>query len=74
MRFYKILSESIKDYLQNNPKVSKIYDEIPLNLDMELSEYQDRVESLMDEWSYEKWSVQDGSSERTLMYTRRDHD
>jgi|688.fasta_scaffold481240_3 hypothetical protein len=74
MRFYKILSESIKDYLQNNPKVSKMYDEIPLNLDMELSEYQDRVESLMDEWSYEKWSVQDGSSERTLMYTRRDHD
>jgi hypothetical protein len=51
-----------------------MYDEIPLNLDMELSEYQDRVESLMDEWSYEKWSVQDGSSERTLMYTRRDHD
>jgi hypothetical protein len=74
MRFYKILSEAIKDYLQNNPKVSKIYDEIPLNLDFEISEYQDKVESLMDEWSYERWSVQEGTSDRTLMYTRRDHE
>jgi hypothetical protein len=74
MRFYKILSEAIKDYLQNNPKVSKIYDEIPLNLNIDLSEYKDRVTSLMDEWSYEKWSLQDGSEERTLLFTRRDHD
>jgi hypothetical protein len=74
MRFYRILGEAIKDYLQNNPKVSKIYDEIPLNLNIDLSEYKDRVTSLMDEWSYEKWSLQDGSEERTLLFTRRDHD
>jgi len=74
MRFYRILGEAIKDYLQNNPKVSKIYDEIPLNLNIDLSEYKDRVISLMDEWSYEKWSLQDGSEERTLLFTRRDHD
>lgn len=74
MRFYRILGEAIKDYLQNNPKVSKIYDEIPLNLNIDLSEYKDRVTSLMDEWSYEKWSLQNGSEKRTLLFTRRDHD
>jgi len=74
MRFYKILSEAIKDYLQNNPKVSKIYDEILMNLDMETKEYEDNVKSLIDEWSYEKWSVQDVSDKRTLLYSRRDHD
>ena len=74
MRFYRILGEAIKDYLQNNPKVSKIYDEVPLNLNIDLSEYKDRVTSLMDEWSYEKWSLQDGSEKRTLLFTRRDHD
>jgi hypothetical protein len=74
MRFYRILSEAIKDYLQNNPKVSKIYDEIPLNLEIDMSEYKDRSGSLMGEWSYDKWSLQDGIDERSLIYTRRDHD
>jgi len=73
MRFYRILSECIKDYLQNNPKVSKFYDEISLNLEMETSEYKDKTSSLMSEWSYDKWSVQDGS-DGSLIYTRRDHD
>lgn len=74
MRFYKIVSECIKDYLQNNPKVTKLYDEIPLNLEMELNEYMDQVRSLMDDWSYNKWSLQEGPSEKTVIYTRRDHD
>lgn len=74
MRFYKIMGECVKDYLQNNPKVSKIYDEIPLNLEIDMDEYEDRTETLMDQWSYGKWSVQDGSNERTLLYSRRDHD
>ena len=68
------MGEAIKDYLQNNPKVSKIYDEIPMNVNIDLSEYEDRVRSLMDEWSYEKWSIQEGPEELTLLYTRRDHD
>ena len=74
MRFYKIMGECIKDYLQNNPKVSKIYDEIPLNLEIDMDQYKDRTETLMDQWSYGKWSVQEGSTERTLLYSRRDHD
>ena len=74
MRFYKITGECIKDYLQNNPKVSKIYDEILLNLEMDPKEYTDSCRALMDEWSYNKWGIQGGSTERNLVYTRRDHD
>jgi hypothetical protein len=74
MRFYKIVGECIKDYLQSNPKVSIIYDEIPLNLDMDFEEYSDKVKSLMDEWSYGKWSSQEGATKKTLIYSRRDHD
>jgi hypothetical protein len=74
MRFYKIVGECIKDYLQSNPKVSIIYDEIPLNLDMDFEDYSDKVKSLMDEWSYSKWSSQDGATKKTLIYSRRDHD
>ena len=62
MRFYKIVGECIKDYLQNNPKVTTIYDEIPLNVEMDLREYMDTAEALMDEWSYDKWSSQEGPS------------
>lgn len=74
MRFYKIVSECIKDYLQNNPKVSKIYDEMAINIELDMSEYTNSTRALMDDWSYNKWSIQDGSIERTLVYTRRDHD
>jgi hypothetical protein len=74
MRFYKILGECIKDYLQNNPKVSIIYDQIMLNLEKETEEYKDAVKNLMSGWSYGKWSLQDGSSPNIVMYSRRDHE
>ena len=74
MRFYKIVGECIKDYLQNNPKVSIIYDQIMLNLEKETEEYKDAVKNLMSGWSYGKWSLQDGSSSNIVMYSRRDHE
>ena len=74
MRFYKIVGECIKDYLQNNPKVSSIYDEITLNVEMDLSEYKESVKNLMSSWSYGKWSIQDGSSSKTIIYSKRDHE
>jgi len=74
MRFYKIAGECIKDYLQSNPKVTFIYDEMPLNIDMDFDDYKSNVKSLMDSWSYNKWSLQEGSVNKTLVYSRRDHD
>jgi hypothetical protein len=74
MRMYKIISEAIKDYLENSPKVSNIYDELALNIDMDFDEYQSRIKSLIDSWSNERWSIQEAPAERTLIYSRRDHD
>jgi hypothetical protein len=74
MRFYKIVGEAIKDYLQNNPKVSTIYDEIPLNLEKDLKDYMSGAKVLMDTWSYNKWSLQEGPSSKIVIYKRRDHE
>jgi hypothetical protein len=74
MRTYKIVGEAIKDYLENNPKVSQIYDEMGLNIDIDFEEYLEKVKSLMSFWSFDRWSLQEASAKRTLLYTRRDHD
>ena len=73
-RFYKIVGECIKDYLQSNPKVSTLYDEIPLNVQIDLRDYIDTTRILMDDWSYGKWGSQEGASDRTIVYTRRNHE
>jgi len=74
MRFYDLVGECIKDYLKNNPKVSNLYDEMALNIDLDFEEYKGAIKSLLSGWSYDKWTIQDGSSERTLIYTKRDHE
>jgi len=73
MRFYKIVGECIKDYLQNNPKVSIIYDEMLFNIENDQKEYSSIIKNLMSSWSYNKWSSQEGPYNVTI-YTRRDHD
>lgn len=74
IRMYNIVGEAINDYLQNNPKVSTIYDEMPLNLEMEMKNYKNNVRNLIDTWSNNKWGLQEGSADRTLIYNRRDHE
>jgi hypothetical protein len=74
MRFYDIVGECIKDYLKNSPKVSQIYDQMALNIEGNFANYRGVVKSLMGGWSYDKWSVQTDISDRTLLYTKRDHD
>jgi len=60
--------------LQNNPKVSTIYDEMPLNLKGDFKVYMSFVKNLMDSWSYNKWSIQEGPSSKIVIYKRRDHE
>lgn len=74
IKFYKIISEAIKDYLENNPKVFIIYDEILLNLNMDEDEYFDKVKSLMTMWSYDRWTIQESSSKKVFLYSRRVHE
>jgi hypothetical protein len=72
-RIYMIISEAIGDYIQKNPKVTTIYDEMLLNIPMDSEEYKNDIESMMTEWSYGKWSVQRGSEEKILIYQKRNH-
>jgi hypothetical protein len=74
MRFYFIVSECLKDYLENSPKVSMIYDEMLLNLTTETEDYLSSVGNLMEEWSYGKWGIQEGTYDRTIIYMKRDHE
>ena len=74
LRFYDIVGECIKDYLKNNPKVTQIYDQMSLNIEGDFKDYKRIIRSLIGGWSYDKWSIQEGISERTLLYTKRDHD
>ena len=72
-RIYKIVSEAIEDYLQKNPKVTTIYDEMLLNLSYPSKKYKREVESMMLEWSHGKWAFQDGPEKKILIYQKRDH-
>jgi hypothetical protein len=74
MRLYKIVGECIKDYLQNNPKVSMIYDELTLNLEKDFEDYTSDIKNLISGWSYGRWSVQEGPTSNILVYSKRDHD
>jgi hypothetical protein len=47
---------------------------MPLNLEMEMLDYKNNVKNLIDTWSNNKWGMQEGSADRTLIYNRRDHE
>jgi len=69
-----ITSQAIKDYLSKNPKVNKIYDECLNNIDMSPDSYKSIVFSRMDDWSHGQWSHQDGSNNKTILFSKRDHE
>ena len=47
---------------------------MPLNIDIDFEDYMEKSKSLMDEWSYDKWSIQKGPESKIAIYSRRDHD
>jgi hypothetical protein len=47
---------------------------MPLNIDMDFEEYMEKAKSLMGEWSYDKWSIQQGPESKIVIYSRRDHE
>lgn len=72
-RVYSIVCKAIEDYVQKNPKVTKIYDEMLLNLSIPRGRYKTIVSSMMEEWSYGKWSMQDGPERNLLIFQKREH-
>lgn len=70
---YKIVSKAIEDYIQKNPKVTRIYDEMLMNLSISRKKYKSIIGSMMNEWSYEKWTMQDGPERNLIIFQKRDH-
>jgi hypothetical protein len=70
---FKIYKKTLDDYLEKNPKVTKIYDEILENLDMTTEDYKDFISSVIRSWSKKRWKIQEGASQNVLIYTKTSH-
>lgn len=71
---FDILGKVLDNYLSKNPKVTKIYDEILENLEMDLEEYSKYVDSFLNRWSKGRWKSQEGSTAKTIIYTKTAHE
>lgn len=71
---FDILEKVLDNYLTRNPKVTKIYDEILENLDMDSDEYSEYIVSFLKRWSKGRWSSQGGSNSKSIIYTKTAHE
>jgi len=70
---FEIYKRALDNYLEKNPKVTKIYDEILENLEMGIEEYTEFIKPIVSAWSEGRWSIQPGSSSKCLIYTKTAH-
>lgn len=70
---FEIYKRALDNYLEKNPKVTKIYDEMLENLEMGKEEYTSFISSVVSSWSKKRWNIQDGSSEKSIIYTKTAH-
>jgi len=70
-RLMEYVSKCLSNYLELNPKVNRIYDEIQENLEFKgKGEYIEFMKSIVISYLGEKWSVQQGSSKRSVLISR----
>ena len=67
---YDIGIKCLDDYLEKNPKVIKLYDEILENLDNDHQSYYDMVKNKLSNWSNNIWDLQEGNNDKVLIYTK----
>lgn len=67
-RFLEKISKSVINYLERNPKVVRIFDEMQDNLDIE--NYEDMVKSVLLSFLGPEWSMQEGSHKGTFIFSR----
>lgn len=70
----EILEKILDDYLQKNPKVVKLYDELLENIEMDSTEYANFMINTISIWSKGRWNAQEGSNSKSLVYTKLSHD
>jgi hypothetical protein len=70
-RLFESISSSILDYLQYNPKVSRIYDEIQDNLVYTgEGSYLEYIKSIIISYLGEDWSIQEGVDKKSVLISR----
>lgn len=70
-RTMEFVSKCLTNYLELNPKVSRIYDEIQDNLVLKgKGSYIEFMKSIVLSYLGSKWSVQEGSSKKSVIISR----
>lgn len=69
-----IITKALDSYLEKNPKVTKLYDEMLENLDMSHEEYLDFISPKIRVWSKGRWKIQEGTSDKVVIYTKVSHE
>ena len=67
-RVLKIMGSAYRKYLEANPKVVRIYDELQTTI--VTRNYMEKVKNLMSELLGPDWSVQEGSDDQILLLSR----
>jgi len=67
-RFLEQTSKAISDYLEQNPKVTRFYDEMQDNLDT--SNYLEYVKSVLGGKLGGEWTAQEGSNKKVIVISR----
>jgi hypothetical protein len=67
-RFLEQVSDSVQNYLEKNPKVIRIFDEMSDNLD--IPDYEEMVKSVLLSFLGPEWSMQEASHEGSFIFSR----
>jgi hypothetical protein len=67
-RYFEQISKAILSYLEKNPKVIRIFDEMQDHLEVE--NYGENMKSILLSFIGPEWSIQEGSHEGTFIISR----
>lgn len=67
-RFLEQISKALLNYLEKNPKVIRIFDEMQDNIDIE--NYEEMLKSVLISFLGPEWSMQEGSHKGTFIISR----
>jgi len=68
-RLYRGVSKCMLDHLENEPKTTRIYDELKANLEFD-GNYIEYMRSIVISYLGEEWNVQEGSDENLVIIAR----
>jgi hypothetical protein len=70
-RIMEYASKCLSSYLESNPKINRIYDEIQDNLEFDgKGEYIEFMKSIVLSYLGSNWSVQQGSTKKSVLISR----